>query len=200
MNVSKSLGTLCLAATVGMGVAQERNDSDEASRAMAEMMEKMARYTQPGTHHELLERFVGTWKTETRFFMGQTPSAAELGEAVTRWQMDGRWLITEAKGQMMGRPLESCTLMGYDNFKQSYVATAVSSMDTAMNRSEGDLDPGGEVLLLYGTLDEYLTGEHDKMVKTVFRFLSEDKYVMEVHDLPIGEKNTKVVEITYTRK
>jgi len=95
MNVSKSLGTLCLAATVGMGVAQERNDSDEASRAMAEMMEKMARYTQPGAHHELLERFLGTWKTETRFFMGQTPSAAELGEAVTRSQLLGhealRW-------------------------------------------------------------------------------------------------------------
>ena len=48
-------------------------------------------------------------------------------------------------------------------------------------------------------LDEYLTGEHDKMVKSVFRFVSEDEMKLEVHDLPIGESNTKVVEITYTR-
>ena len=73
-------------------------------------------------------------------------------------------------------------------------------MDTAMSRAEGDLDPGGKVLLLYGTIDEYLTGEHDKMVKTVFRFLSPDKMIMEIHDLPIGEQNTKVVEVTYTRR
>jgi hypothetical protein len=89
--------------------------------------------------------------------------------------------------------------MGYDNFKMSFVVTTVSSMDTAMNRSEGDLDPGGKALLLYGTLDEYLTGEHDKMVKTVFRFNSADEIVMAIHDLPIGENNTKVVEIKYSR-
>ena len=81
----------------------------------------------------------------------------------------------------------------------SYVFTTVSTMDTAMNHAEGDMDPGGKAMILYGTIDEYLTGEHDKMVKYVFRFLSPDKIVLEVHDLPIGENNTKVLEITYTR-
>jgi hypothetical protein len=83
--------------------------------------------------------------------------------------------------------------------KQSYVVGTVTNIDTAMAYAEGDMDPGGDVLLLYGTIDEYLTGEIGKMVKTVFRFLSEDEIVMEVHDLPIGEKNTKVFEIRYTR-
>ena len=89
--------------------------------------------------------------------------------------------------------------ISYDNFKMSYVVTTVSNMDTAMHTAEGDLDPNTNSLLMYGTLDEYLTGEHDKMVKTVLRFPSEDKIVMEIHDLPIGEANTKVVEFTYTR-
>jgi hypothetical protein len=75
----------------------------------------------------------------------------------------------------------------------------VGNFDTAMIRAEGDMDPSGKALLLYGTLDEYLTGEHDKMVKTVWRFPSADKLVMEVHDLPIGEQNTKVFEVVYTR-
>ncbi len=167
---------------------------------MAAMMEKAKRYTQPGEHHKLLERFVGKWNTETRIFMGATPMAPTKGTAETTWLMEGRWIQSTSSGTLMGQSLDTFTLMGYDNFKQSYVTTVVSSMDTAMNRSEGDLDPGGDVLLLYGTLDEYLTGEHDKMVKTVIRFVSEDEHVMEIHDLPIGENNTKVIEVKYTRQ
>ena len=48
------------------------------------------------------------------------------------------------------------------------------------------------MLIYYGTIDEYLTGEHDKMVKTVWRFPSADELVMEVHDLAIGATGTQV--------
>lgn len=116
-----------------------------------------------------------------------------------RWLVDGRWLISETNGTMMGMPLQAVNIMGYNNFKLSYVSTSVSSMDTAMNSNEGDLTPDGKALLLYGTLDEYLTGEHDKMVKTVWRFVSDDKLIMEVHELPIGEVDTMVVKIVCTR-
>jgi hypothetical protein len=113
--------------------------------------------------------------------------------------MEGRWLKWEGSGTMMGMPANLFMLIGYDNFKMSYVATFVSSLDTAMLRAEGDMDPGGKTLLMYGTLDEYLTGEHDKMVKYVWRFESDDRIRMELHDLPIGETNTKVVEYVWTR-
>src|SRR5690606_27030942 len=91
-----------------------------------------------------------------------------------------------------------------------YVMTRINGFDTAMNSAEGDMTPGGDAILLYGTLDEYLTGEHDKMVKYVYRLSGEraedktwksvDRIVLEVHDLPIGEVDTKVLEFTYTRK
>jgi hypothetical protein len=114
--------------------------------------------------------------------------------------MPGRWLKWELTGTVMGKPGQALTIIGYDNFKRSYVVTTVQSMDTAMTHAEGDMDPGGQALIAYGTLDEYLTGEHDKMVKYVWRFLSRDRIVLEVHDLPIGEQHTKVVEFTYVRK
>jgi hypothetical protein len=166
---------------------------------MAAMMEKAKTFTQPGPHHKELARFVGKWNMEMRFFMGDKASPPTKGTSETRWLMDGRWLITETRGQMMGRPYQAAMLMGYDNFKQSFVTAAVSSVDTAMTHSEGDMDPGGKVLITYGLLDEYLTGEVGKMVKYVWRFVSDDKVVWEVHDLPIGENNTKVVEFTFTR-
>lgn len=166
---------------------------------MAAMMEKMRKFTEPGAHHKELARMIGKWNFEMRFFMGGQSSPPEKGTSETKWLMDGRWLISESRGQMMGRPYSAVMIMGYDNFKQSFVTAAVSSVDTAMTHSEGDMDPGGKVLITYGLLDEYLTGEVGKMVKYVWRFVSDDKVIWEVHDLPIGENNTKVVEFTFTR-
>ena len=177
-------------------------DADKPPLDMADMMAQAQKYTEPGEHHELLKRHLGEWDAEVSLFMGGNTNAMEpsKGTSTTEWLMEGRWLKSDFQGSMMGMPMRIVSIMGYDNFKQSYVVTSVNSMDTIMLRQEGDMDPGGKALLVYGTLDEYLTGEHDKMVKTVFRYLSEDEIVMEVHDLPIGENNTKVFEIRYKRR
>ncbi|MCA8971475.1 MAG: DUF1579 family protein [Planctomycetes bacterium] len=204
----RSFAALSLATTSVLLLVSPSSDAlttpsvqDEAQAAqMQEMMKKAARYTQPGPHHKKLERMLGTWNTSTRFVMGGRKSPPEKGTSEVSWMMDGRWLQMRWKGAMMGRGVEGCTLLGYDNFKMSYVSTGISTMDTAMTRSEGDMTPDDKALVLYGTLDEYLTGEHDKMVRYVYRFESEDTMVLEVHDLPIGLENTLVVEITFERK
>ena len=173
---------------------------DPPSTDMKAMQEKAARLIRPGPNHKILERFLGTWTHEIRFWMGDKPTPPKRGETTFSWLMDGRWMKGESRGQMFGKPTQNFFLIGYDNFKQSFVTTSVSSVDTAMLHSEGDMTPDGKALIAYGTLDEYLTGEHDKMVKYVWRFVSDDEIVQEVHDLPIGETNTKVVEIRYQRK
>lgn len=194
------VGGACLLAMAATVSADKDKPVAPSPADMAAMMEKAKHFTQPGKHHEVLKRFLGNWDTQTRFPMPGHDMPAEKGQAEFSWLMEGRWLKSEMSGTMMGQPIKSFMIMGYDNFKQSYVTSHVSTMDTAMLHSEGDMDPGGKVLLTYGTLDEYLTGEHDKMVKYVWRFVSDDKIVFEIHDLPIGEKNTMVIEITYTRK
>ncbi len=166
---------------------------------VAAMWAKAAPFLKLGEHHKVLEKFMGKWKMETRFSMFGQTGPPEKGSSETKWLMDGRWLQSKWKSKIMGVPSDGFMIMGYDNFKMSYVFTMVSSADTAMLRAEGDMDPDGKTLLMYGTMDEYLTGEHDKMVKYVWRFESDDKIVMEIHDLPIGEKNTKVFEVVSTR-
>lgn len=49
-------------------------------------------------------------------------------------------------------------------------------------------------------MDEYLTGEHDKITKQVTRIVDADTFVFEMHDLHIVPGETKVFEITYRRK
>jgi hypothetical protein len=169
--------------------------------AMAQMMQQAAKFLKPGSHHKELERFVGSWTTETQLFMAGQATPPAKGEAEFAWLMPGRWLKGSSKGAvpMLGS-VETFSLLGYDNFKQSFVFTQVTSMDTAMMRTEGDMDQSGKVLIMYGTVDEYLTGEHDKMAKGVYRFASADEMTLEIHDLAIGESNTKVLETRYKRK
>ena len=195
-----TLGALCGLSSIVLVAFAGNQDEPASTAAFEKMMERAKRFTQPGQQHKTLDRFLGEWKTESRIFMAGKAAKPEAGKATFSWLMKGRWLQANLSGKMMGRPVEGFYLIGYDNFKMSFVQTAVNSIDTAMVRQEGDMDPGGKALLLYGTLDEYLTGEHDKMVKTVWRFPSEDKIIMELHDLPIGEKNTKVVEIVFTKE
>ena len=181
---------------VSLGCAQEASPTPQD---MAAMLAKAKEFTQPGKMHEVLNRLIGDWESETRIFMAGQATPAEKGSMSCDWLKAKRWVQCRSKGLLMGRPLNGFSVMGYDNFKKSFVATSISDFDTAMNRAEGDLDQHGKTLLLYGTIDEYLTGEHDKMVKLVYRFHSASKITMEIHDLPIGETNTKVIEINYTR-
>ena len=166
---------------------------------MAEMMARARQYTEPGPQHEELRKFLGRWTTEMRVTMTGAEMPPEKGTTEFSWLIEGRWLQGRGTGTMFGRPADSVVVLGYDNFKKSFRMMTVGSVDTAMLVSEGDLTPSGDALITYGTLDEYLTGEHDKMVRYVWRFLSADEMVLEIHDLPIGETGTKVLETRYRR-
>ncbi len=167
---------------------------------MVAMMAKAKAFTQPGEKHKLLERFLGVWDTEFKITVPGMNAPPEKGVATFSWLMPGRWLQSRGEGSFMGNPVKSFYILGYDNFKQSYVSMNVGTIDTAMLTAEGDLDPSGKALVSYGTLDEYLTGEHDKMVKTIWRFISPDEMLFEIYDLPIGEHNNQVIEMRYKRR
>lgn len=192
------VGAAVLAATFAVvfagGAAAEPQVDIQAQVAKAKQ------FTTPGDNHKKLERFLGEWDTETRFLLHTGPSAPEKGKASYGWLMEGRWVKGETSGSMMGLPMRTFSILGYDNFKMSYVTMTVNSFDTTLTTSEGDMDPSDKALITYGTLDEYLTGEHDKMVKYLWRFPSADEMILEVHDLPIGEKNAQVIEIRFKRR
>ncbi|HNO77563.1 MAG TPA: DUF1579 family protein [Phycisphaerae bacterium] len=189
------LGALTISLTADEG---EQPTATPPPSDMAAMMAKAKKYTEPGPNHKVLERFLGKWNTETRLAMGPN-GTPEKGVAEFSWLMENRWLKSDYKNSMMGMPYDGFMLMGYDNFKQSFVMTMVNSLDTMMTHAEGDMDQTGKAMILYGPMDEYLTGENDKMVKYIWRFESDSKFKLEVHDLHIGEENTMVVEITFNK-
>lgn len=189
--------TLAAAATwlASSAFTQEKGSSIE------EGMKRWQEANTPGPKHKDLARFLGSWDTETSVWM--EPGAAPMkskGTSEVRWLVEGRWLSGESKGQFMGMPISMFDTFGYDNFKQKYVGSHVDSMGTTMLAYEGNYDQTGNVLITWGLMDEPMTGENDKMCKYVWRFEGKDKYTFEVHDMAIGETNTKVFEILHTRK
>jgi hypothetical protein len=75
----------------------------------------------------------------------------------------------------------------------------IDDMSASMVTSEGDADADGKVITLGGDYACALTGDKHKQAKQVYRIISRDKHVFEMHDPSKGE-NSKEMEIAYTRK
>lgn len=183
-----------------LAVSQDPGPGGMSPEKMAEMMKKWMEASKPGEFHARLGRFIGRWDTETTVYgMGPAPMKSK-GEAETRWLFEGRWLVTESKGSMMGMPLQGFGIQGYDNFRKQYVGMWVDSLGTAMLTMSGPPSRDGKLESQWGLMDEPMTGEVGKHVKYVTRVISDDKFVFEIHDLAIGGDKTKVIEIVHTRK
>lgn len=156
----------------------------------------------PGPAHERLKELLGTYDVVTRIRMDPSKPPMELkATGEFSWLAEGRWLQMKWSGTMMnGKPGGGLWVLGYDNFKERYVTMMVDGMQTCMNTASGHFDQSGDDLILWGTIDEPMTPEQDKTVKYVYRGFGKDSFVFEVHDMMIGESNTKVVEIAFTRK
>jgi hypothetical protein len=170
----------------------------DADGGMARWMQTF----QPGPAHARLKELLGKYDILTRIRMepGQPPLEVRSSGEFS-WLAEGKWLQLEWAGTLMnGQPGSGLWVLGYDNFKERYVTMMVDSMQTCMNGASGHFDSSGDDLILWGTIDEPMTPEQDKMVKYVYRDFGKDAFVFEIHDMMIGESNTKVVELAFERE
>lgn len=178
----------------GHALSQDPGDMDPAQ--MQRMMQLAEELATPGEAHRRLDYFVGDWDTSTTIM--DMPS--EPGTQSIKWILGGRQLQSSFKGAMMGRTFEGLGLLGYDNYKKKYTSFWCDSQSTTQLTSEGLADQSGKVITLYGTMDEWMDGTHDKAVKYVYRIVDENTYEFEIHDLAIVPGDTKVISMTSTRK
>lgn len=203
MKTSHVLATLALAA-VATGAALTQSGKrfthpmpKDPDGGMARWMATM----KPGPAHERLKEMLGSWELTMRMWPmpGQAPVESKGTSEVT-WFAEGKWLQENWSIPMMGIPTKGLAILGYDNFKERYVSTRVDSLQTSIASAFGHFDQSGDNLILWGTIDEPMTPEQDKQVRYILRGFGQDKFTLEVHDMMIGETNTKVLEFEYARK
>ena len=160
-----------------------------------EMSKKGGLLAAPNENHKFLEKFVGKWETSSTVF-GSEP---DKGNAKAEMILGGRFLEMSYQGNFVGLALKGKLTLGFDNYKNKYTAVFLDNLSTSIMTAEGMLDQTGKVLSLWGTMDEWMTDEHDKPVMYRYTFLNELQIDFEVHDLSIVNGETLVIKVIYTK-
>ena len=116
---------LLLAAGLGAAaVAQEEPASEVGGEAAEEAVDPLTQLTEPGEHHQHLDRLAGDWDLTIRVWTSPDGEPVEsAGTAEARWILGGRFLWTIYRAQLFGQPFEAWSIEGYDNQAKQYVGT-----------------------------------------------------------------------------
>jgi len=209
--LSACLAVCCRTAAFGQDAGQPEKDGQAGSHKVddAAMMAKMMELAQPGSNHKTLERLVGHWSYKVKFWMDPTntnmPPMESTGTTVTKAAMDGRYFISEHKGQMQmpgpGGAMQDVAfngmgIEGFDNVKGKFVASWIDNMGTGIMNMEGTFDPASDTLTYIADY-EPMPGMKTKIRQTV-TITDNDHHTLAFFETR-GSKEVKTMEIAYTR-
>jgi hypothetical protein len=199
------LGALILVLTLVVSnesFSQEKKKSAKKMPSEEEMMKRWQESMTPGAPHKMLEQSVGTWDAEVKMWMKGPTGEPMISKGTSEQKMilGGRYLQQDFTGEMMGQQFIGVGLTGYDNFKKKYVSFWIDNMSTGMSTMDGVLDKDGKSCTMWGKMDDPSTGQKDKKVKYVTRFVDKDTQVFETYDVTSFGDKKPIMVITYTRK
>jgi hypothetical protein len=194
------LGVVALLATTLNAQNKDEKKKADGAPSQEEVLKAVMRHGTPGPEHKRLDALVGSWTYTEKEWMepGKDP-IENKGTAERKWILGGRFLQDEVKGEAFGQPFTGLGLNGYDNILKKYVSTWVDSMSTSISTSEGTWDEKEKTINYRREGVDPVSG---KKVKShdIVRFLSDDKNMMEMYMEGPDGKETKVLEVIFTRK
>ncbi len=191
--------SLCATVTTSIIHAASSGNPQASSDAAAQqaVMARIKAASALGPQQAALARYLGRWDVDIAL---PGASVHSKGTAEYSWVIDGRWLGCRIKGTMLGQPFEEFTILGYDSYARQVVEVSVESADNAMATARGSEAGSMQATsVLFGELDEYLSGSLHRPYKVVMRWLNARRHVTEVWDLGAGEKPIEKVVFTFTR-
>lgn len=193
------LPVACLALMVMAAPVLAKEKKHDKKMDPQQMMEMWKQLAQPGEPHKLFAGLAGSWTTVTKEWMepGKPPTES-TGTAEMKMLLDGRFLYQEYNGQMMGQPFSGIGIDSYDNMTKKYVTAWMDSMGTGIFLMEGTASPDGKTITLKGQHPE--PGGGQMKHRAVWKIVDPNTQTFEMFGTHHGSKETKVLEITYTRK
>lgn len=174
---------------------QQPQMSPEQQAAMAEMM----KLGQPGPQHEGLKKMEGNFTAKVKMYMSpDAPPEESEGKLENHMILDGRYLVGEFQGTMMGMSYEGASLVGYDNQRQKWLSIWVDNMSTGAMIMEGEEDESGKVTYT-GEFPCPVYGNAITPFRQVFEMKDADHQRFEMYQTAPDGKEHKMMEIEYTR-
>jgi len=194
-------------AQLGAALAQDGQEGagGAAAAGAADMMQdpamqKWMELAQPGEHHEVLKKMVGTWNAKTKMWMDPSaPPMESTGTYEAKLLLGGRYLAGHYKGEAMGQPFEGIDIFGYDNLKKKFVDNWIDTMGTGFTYSEGTINEAGDVITMRGEMPNPMD---DSMMysRNVTRLVDANTIRIEMyHAFSKDGEYVKSMEIEYTR-
>jgi hypothetical protein len=174
----------------------KKSEKPMDQQAMMELWKKMA---MPGEPHKLFATLAGSWTTTSKEWMepGKPPTES-TGTAEIKMLLDGRFLYQEYNSQMMGQPFSGIGIDAYDNMTKKYVTAWLDSMGTGIFIMEGTASADGKTITLKGS---HLEPGGGKMThRAVWKIVDNNNQTFDMYGAHHGGKETKMMEIVYTRK
>ncbi len=174
----------------------------EMSAQEKKMMDQMTKYGTPGKGHELLKKYVGDWDVEVSTWAAPgAPVQKSKGTTKNQLILDGRYVKCDFGGMMGGMNFTGLEVIGYDLFKKMYATFWIDSMSTSFLVTSGTLDMTGNVLTETGMSPDPMTdGKTMQKFKNVTTFMGDGKYKFEMFMVMPDGKETKGMELIFTRK
>ena len=174
----------------------KKSEKPMDQQAMMELWKKMA---MPGEPHKLFSTLAGSWTTTSKEWMepGKPPTES-TGTAEIKMLLDGRFLYQEYNSQMMGQPFSGIGIDAYDNMTKKYVTAWLDSMGTGIFIMEGTASAEGKTITLKGSHPE--PGGGKMTHRAVWKIVDNNNQTFDMYGAHHGGKETKMMEIVYTRK
>lgn len=169
-------------------------DSATANKAWME-------YATPGETHKMLAKSDGIWNGANTTWMenGGKP-ITNTSEATNKMIFDGRYQVSEHKGNFMGMPFEGMSIVGYDNAKKKFVSTWIDNMGTGIMSAEGEWNASTKSIEFKGKMTDPARPGKDCDIREIFTFVDDNTQKLEMYgpDSKTG-KEYKTMEILFTR-
>jgi hypothetical protein len=196
----RGFAALCLIAMTAVpALAQDKKPEGGQAMSGAEM-DAMMKAMAPGEQHKHLARMAGDWTYVNKIWMtpGQPPMESP-GTMHAEVLMGGRYVEHTWKGNFGGMPFEGRGTEGYDNMSKQFVSSWIDNMGTGIILSTGTCDDSGNVCTLTGESIDPMSGQKSTM-KSVITWSGNDSFKNEMYGKDSSGNETKMMEITATRK
>jgi len=175
------------------------DQKDGMDKMKAEAMAKWQEYATPGEGHKVMDQLVGNWDYSLKYWTSpDAPPEESTGTNDVKWILGNRFLEMKVKGTSMGQPFEGLGIIGYDNAKKEYVNTWIDTMGTGMMNATRTYDVETKTMTEKGTFTDPMQNEGS--FRSVTKFIDNDNFTYEMYISSQGEKESRVMEINYTRK
>ena len=176
-----------------------------ANLSEEERVRRWLAYNRPGVAHRRLEAFIGEWDTMWRVW--DSPGAAPdtvRGTASFAWLHGGRYIRGDYRGSAIGRRYEAQLQIGFDAFREQYVAMWTNSLETAplVYRGGGRVDGNARFagLELRGKGDDCVNGRFDLDYRAVFAIEPGGTIRESIYGPDEAGREYLAAEIVYTRR